>query len=83
MKIFNNFKKTALIAPILIIAISSCNSDGPEIEQPEKIYYEQAQRRMAAKTSMEQSNHLRQLKIDILLANMLNKHKLNLFMLIL
>ena len=49
MKIFNNFKKTALIAPILIIAISSCNSDGPEIEQPEKIYYEQAQRRMAAR----------------------------------
>ena len=49
MKIFNNFKKTILIAPILMIAISSCNSDGPEIEQPEKIYYEQAQRRMAAK----------------------------------
>ena len=36
MKIFNNFKKTILIAPILMIAISSCNSDGPEIEQPEK-----------------------------------------------
>ena len=49
MKIFNNFKKTILIAPILMIVISSCNSDGPEIEQPEKIYYEQAQRRMAAK----------------------------------
>ena len=26
-----------------------CNSDGPEIEQPEKIYYDQAQKRMAAK----------------------------------
>ena len=49
MKIFNNFKKTVLIAPILMIAISGCNSDGPEIEQPEKIYYEQAQRRMAAR----------------------------------
>ena len=49
MKIFNNFKKTILIAPIVMIAISSCNSDGPEIEQPEKIYYEQAQRRMAAR----------------------------------
>ena len=49
MKIFNNFKKTVLIAPILMIAVSGCNSDGPEIEQPEKIYYEQAQRRMAAR----------------------------------
>ena len=49
MKIFNNFKKTILIAPILMIAFSSCNSDGPEIEPPEKIYYEQAQRRMAAR----------------------------------
>jgi outer membrane protein assembly factor BamD len=27
----------------------SCNSDGPEIEQPEKIYYDQAQRRINAK----------------------------------
>jgi|TARA_B100001093_G_scaffold490065_1_gene528784 outer membrane protein assembly factor BamD len=27
----------------------SCNSDGPEIEQPEKIYYDQAQRRINSK----------------------------------
>ena len=26
--------------------VVSCNSDGPEVEQPEKIYYDQAQRRM-------------------------------------
>ena len=39
--------------PITVILASSflvgCNSDGPEIEQPEKIYYDQAQRRMTAK----------------------------------
>ena len=39
--------------PIMVILASSflvgCNSDGPEIEQPEKIYYDQAQRRMTAK----------------------------------
>ena len=39
--------------PIVVILASSflvgCNSDGPEIEQPEKIYYDQAQRRMTAK----------------------------------
>ena len=38
---------------ILVVLISSilvgCNSDGPEIEQPEKIYYDQAQKRMNAK----------------------------------
>ena len=34
-----------LMASILV----GCNSDGPEIEQPEKIYYDQAQKRMNAK----------------------------------
>ena len=41
------------IYTILVVLISSvlvgCNSDGPEIEQPEKIYYDQAQKRMNAK----------------------------------
>ena len=36
---------TALIP---IIFLSGCNSDGPEVEQPEKIYYDLAQRRMKA-----------------------------------
>ena len=34
---------------IVALFIVSCNSDGPEIEQPEKIYYDQAQRRINAK----------------------------------
>jgi len=33
---------------IVAFFIVSCNSDGPEIEQPEKIYYDQAQRRIAS-----------------------------------
>ena len=34
---------------IVALFMVSCNSDGPEVEQPEKIYYDQAQRRMTAK----------------------------------
>ena len=48
MKYKNNFKFFILL-PIVSVFMISCNSDGPEIEQPEKIYYDQAQRRMAAK----------------------------------
>ena len=48
MKYKKNFKLLILI-PIVSLFIFSCSSDGPEIEQPEKIYYDQAQRRMAAK----------------------------------
>ena len=48
MKYINKVK-FLLSLPIVAFFLVSCNSDGPEIEQPEKIYYEQAQRRMAAK----------------------------------
>ena len=34
---------------IVSILVVSCNSDGPEIEQPEKIYYDLAQKRMENK----------------------------------
>ena len=47
MKYKNNFKFFILL-PIVSVFMIGCNSDGPEIEQPEKIYYDQAQRRMAA-----------------------------------
>ena len=45
MKYSQNVQKLIcmLIVSILIV---SCNSDGPEIEQPEKIYYDLAQKRM-------------------------------------
>ena len=45
MKYSQNVQKLicTLIVSILIV---SCNSDGPEIEQPEKIYYDLAQKRM-------------------------------------
>ena len=38
--------KNIIYTPFLFLAFVSCNSDGPEIEQPEKIYYDQAQKRM-------------------------------------
>lgn len=40
--------KNLFILPIVSLFIIACNSDGPEIEQPEKIYYDQAQKRMNA-----------------------------------
>ncbi|MBL6719754.1 MAG: outer membrane protein assembly factor BamD [Candidatus Marinimicrobia bacterium] len=45
MKYSQNVQKliSTLIVSTLIV---SCNSDGPEIEQPEKIYYDLAQKRM-------------------------------------
>ena len=36
---------TAIIIPLLI---TSCNSDAPVMERPEKVYYDTAQRRMKA-----------------------------------
>ena len=48
MKYINKVK-FLLFLPIVAFLLVSCNSDGPEIEQPEKIYYDQAQRRMTAK----------------------------------
>ena len=47
MKHINKFKFIVCL-PIVAFFMVSCNSDGPEIEQPEKIYYDQAQRRMAS-----------------------------------
>jgi len=41
--------KTLMLVSVLSILVVACNSDGPEIEQPEKIYYDQAQKRMNAK----------------------------------
>ena len=46
--IINSYKYTILVTLISSVLVS-CNSDGPQIEQPEKIYYDQAQRRMTAK----------------------------------
>ena len=50
MQIMKHINKFKFIFCLSIVAffIVSCNSDGPEIEQPEKIYYDQAQRRMEA-----------------------------------
>ena len=47
--IYINKFKFLFCFPIVAFFLVSCNSDGPEIEQPEKIYYDQAQRRMASK----------------------------------
>ena len=58
MKYKNNFKLFILL-PIVSVFMIGCSSDGPEIEQPEKIYYDQAQRRMAAKNFLVQLNLLK------------------------
>ena len=47
MKHINKFKFVFCLSIVSFFMVS-CNSDGPEIEQPEKIYYDQAQRRMAS-----------------------------------
>ena len=47
MKHINKFKFIFCLSIVSFFMVS-CNSDGPEIEQPEKIYYDQAQRRMAS-----------------------------------
>ena len=38
--------KLLLVVPIVATLLVGCNSDGQEIEQPEKIYYDRAQSRM-------------------------------------
>jgi len=48
MKHINQFKYIFSLSIVAFFMVG-CNSDGPEIEQPEKIYYDQAQRRMASK----------------------------------
>lgn len=48
MKIINKFKFLFSLSIVSFLMVS-CSSDGPELEQPEKIYYDQAQRRMASK----------------------------------
>ena len=49
MKNIINFYKYTILVILTSSVLVSCNSDGPQIEQPEKIYYDQAQRRMTAK----------------------------------
>jgi outer membrane protein assembly factor BamD len=46
--IINSYKYIILVILTSSVLVS-CSSDGPQIEQPEKIYYDQAQRRMTAK----------------------------------
>jgi len=45
MKYSQNVQNLVLLVIVSILVVS-CNSDGPEIEQPEKIYYDLAQKRM-------------------------------------
>ena len=48
MKYSQNVQKLVFLVIVSILVVS-CNSDGPEIEQPEKIYYDLAQKRMENK----------------------------------
>ena len=49
MKHINHAHKYTILVVLISSILVGCNSDGPEIEQPEKIYYDQAQKRMNAK----------------------------------
>ena len=49
MKHINHSHKYTILVALISSILVGCNSDGPEIEQPEKIYYDQAQKRMNAK----------------------------------
>ena len=49
MKHINHSRKYTTLVVLISSILVGCNSDGPEIEQPEKIYYDQAQKRMNAK----------------------------------
>ncbi len=44
-----NYHKYNILLLFISAVLVGCSSDGPEIEQPEKIYYDQAQKRMNAK----------------------------------
>ena len=46
MKEYKNIFKLSLLMPLAVISIIGCQSEGEVIERPEKIYYDQAQRRM-------------------------------------
>jgi outer membrane protein assembly factor BamD len=50
MKIMKKNLKASVVCTLVLplLFLTSCNSDGPEIEKPEKIYYDLAQRRMKA-----------------------------------
>ena len=48
MKDFKKNIKTLIFGLFLTLIIAGCKSDGEEIEQPEKIYYDQAQARMSS-----------------------------------
>ena len=39
---------STLLSILVLVFSYGCNSNGEEIEQPEKIYYDQAQRRMSS-----------------------------------
>ena len=49
MKHINHSHKYTILVVLISSILVGCSSDGPEIEQPEKIYYDQAQKRMNAK----------------------------------
>jgi hypothetical protein len=48
MKDFKINNKKLIFSLFLALIIAGCKSDGEEIEQPEKIYYDQAQARMSS-----------------------------------
>ncbi len=62
MKVSKKIYKFAIFLPIIASLLISCRSDGPEIEQPEKIYYDQAQRRMSSKNFFGAIDSLEQIE---------------------
>ena len=84
MKHINKFKFIFCLSIVSFFMVS-CNSDGPEIEQPEKIYYDQAQKRMASnnffgaiesleaiETMYPFGKYAEQAQIELIYANFMN-----------
>ena len=84
MKYINKFKFIFCLSIVSFFMVS-CNSDGPEIEQPEKIYYDQAQRRMASnnffgaiesleaiETMYPFGKYAEQAQVELIFANFMN-----------
>ena len=84
MKHINKFKFIFCLSIVSFFMVS-CNSDGPEIEQPEKIYYDQAQRRMASnnffgaiesleaiETMYPFGKYAEQAQVELIFANFMN-----------
>ena len=78
----NRNLKNILLLPFVFTCaffISSCSKDEVEIERPEKVYYDTAQRRMKVSNYFGAIESLQRIETQYPLVSILSKLKLNLF----